>query len=299
MKTEMKAMIATCAAYTIFGLSFLFSKMALGYTEPSILLWVRFTLTFLVLNLMIPLKMGRLNLKGKKLTPIILLGVLQPGLYYILENYGLKYTTTSFTGLVAAVSPVLTIVLGAVILRERPNLRQWICVAVSILGVLAISLMNDSSGTNTAVGCLCLLGAYTAGSLYSIISRKNSQDFTPFEMTYVMFAVGFVIFTALAFGQYGSETLSQAGAALSVPSFCIGVVYLGVLSSVAAFLLMNYALAHLPVALATIFGNLSTVISVLAGIIVMGDPFSPAQAVFAVMILAGVWGVNHFRKREA
>lgn len=299
MKTETKAMLAAAAAYSIFGLSFLFSKMALGYTEPSILLWARFALTFLALNLMLPLRLGKLNLKGKRLWPVILLGLLQPGLYYILENYGLKYTTTSFTGVISSTSPVLTIVLGAFILREKPNVRQWLCVAASILGVLAISLMNENTGSNTVVGCLCLLGAYTVGSLYSILSRRISKEFTPFEMTYVMFAVGFVVFTALAFGQYGGETLRQVGGALKNPGFCAGVAYLGILSSVVAFLLINYSLAHLPVALATIFGNLSTVISVLAGVLIMGDPFSPAQAFFAVLILVGVWGVNHFRDSKA
>ena len=50
MKTENKAMLAAGIAYSIFGLSYLFSKMALDLVEPAVLLCVRFSVTVLLLN---------------------------------------------------------------------------------------------------------------------------------------------------------------------------------------------------------------------------------------------------------
>ena len=95
----------------VFGLSYLFSKMALGVTEPMILLCARFTVTFIILNLLVLTRVLRLDLRGKSLWGPILLGILQPVLYFILENYGLKYTTTSFTGMISSVSPVFAAVM--------------------------------------------------------------------------------------------------------------------------------------------------------------------------------------------
>ena len=100
MSEEKKGMLAAGVAYSIFGLSYLFSKMALNVTEPMILLCVRFSVTVVILNLLVVFRVLKLNLRGKKLLAPILLGVLQPVLYFVLENYGLKYTTTSFTGII-------------------------------------------------------------------------------------------------------------------------------------------------------------------------------------------------------
>ena len=297
MNDEKKGMLAAAAAYFIFGLSYLFSKMALNIAEPSILLWARFTVTFLALNLLLLTGVGKLRLRGKRVGYAVLLGVLQPVLYFVLENYGLKYTTTSFTGLISSISPVFATVLGALILRERPNLRQWVCIAVSVAGVMLVSA-GGTGGQNTVGGCLCLLGAYLLGAVYTLLVRHISKEFTAFEMTYMMFAVGFVFFTGWAFAENGAAAFPKLGAALSDGQFVVAVLYLGLFASVGAYFLSNYSLGKLPVARSTIFTNLSTVVSVLAGIVVMKDPFSWVHVLSFVLILAGVVGVNLFRSRE-
>ena len=48
------------------------------------------------------------------------------------------------------------------------------------------------------------------------------------------------------------------------------------------------------VARASIFHNLSTVISVLVGVWIAGDRMNSTQILGIVMILVGVWGVNHY-----
>ncbi|MBQ8536351.1 MAG: DMT family transporter [Clostridia bacterium] len=293
MTQSKKGMLAAAAAYSIFGLSFLFSKKALNIASPMILLCARFTVTFLVLNLMALTRVVRLNLKGKSLAGPICLGVLQPVLYFVFENYGLKYTTTSFTGMMSAVNPVFAAILGAIFLKERPAPRQWACILVSILGVMIVST-GSSSGQNTWLGCLCLVLAYLSGSGYSLVSRRMADRFTPFELTYVMFAVGFVFFLGGAWVQHGGEMPALLLSALQEADFVTAVLFLSLASSVGAFMLINYALARLPVARAAIFANITTVVSVLAGVIVMGDPFSPLSAAAFGLILIGVWGVNRY-----
>ena len=208
MTETQKGMLAAAGAYTIFGFSYLFSKMALDITEPMILLCARFTVTFIILNLLVLTRVMKLDLREKNLWGPILLGILQPVLYFILENYGLKYTTTSFTGMISAISPIFTAALGALLLRERPTGRQWMGIVISILGVILVSV-GGTGGQNTVGGCICLLAAYFIGSFYSLYVRKLSRQFTPFELTYVMFTVGFVFFAVLAFAQYGRETVGM------------------------------------------------------------------------------------------
>lgn len=293
MNEERKSMLAAGVAYCIFGLSYLFSKMALNIAEPMILLCVRFSVTFIVLNLLVGTKVLKLNLKGKNLLGPILLGILQPVLYFVFENYGLKYTTTSFTGIVSSISPIFTAIMGVVFLRERPNLKQWGCIGLSIAGVLMVSL-GSGGGENTVAGCVCLLIAYFLGSFYSILVRKLSNDFSPVELTYIMFMVGFVFFVGMAFVQHRGETIPMITDALSHGQFVISCLYLGAAASVGAYMLANYALSRLPVTRATIFNSFSTIVSVSSGVILMHDPFTLTNAIAFAMILFGVYGVNKF-----
>ena len=297
MNTEKKAMLAAGAAYFIFGLSYLFSKMALNVAEPAILLWARFTVTFIVLNLLLLTRAAKVSYKGKHVLYAVLLGVLQPVMYFVFENYGVKYTNTSTAGLLASVSPILSALLGAIFLRERPNWKQWACIVISIAGVMLVSV-RGGGGQDTAAGVICLVMAYSLGAVYALVVRTISKEFTAFEMTYMMFAVGFVFFTGWAFVSHGAGTVAMLGAALSDSSFVISVLYLGVAASIGAYFLSNYSLAHLPVARSTIFSNFATVVSVLAGVIVMKDPFGWTQAVAFVLILSGVIGVNLLRNKD-
>jgi drug/metabolite transporter (DMT)-like permease len=297
MSDERKSMLAAGAAYCIFGLSYLFSKMALNITEPMILLCVRFSVTFIVLNILVCSRVLKLHLKGKNLTGPILLGILQPVLYFVFENYGLKYTTTSFTGIVSSISPIFTAIMGVIFLHEKPNFRQWICIGLSIAGVLMVSL-GSGGGENTIAGCVCLLIAYLLGSFYSILVRKLSDEFSPVELTYVMFMVGFTFFMAMAFIQHRADTVSMITTALSDIKFIAAVLYLGAAASIAAYMLANYALSRLPVTRATIFNSFSTIISVSSGVILMHDPFTITSAIAFAMILFGVFGVNRFANSE-
>lgn len=293
MTDERKSMLAAAIAYSTFGLSYLFSKMALNVAEPMILLCIRFTVTFVILNLLVAVRIFKIDLRGKNVLGAIMAGVLQPVLYFILENYGLKYTTTSFTGIVSSISPIFTAILGVIFLREKPNVKQWICILLSIIGVMMVSL-GTTSGQNTLAGCLCLLGAYFIGAFYGILIRRLSKQFSAFELTYIMFTVGFIFFAVITFVQYGGDTLPMIGAAVSNWKFLLACLYLGGCCSVGAYMLSNYALARLPVTRATIFNSFATIVSVLSGVILMGDPFTLTSAVAFILILAGVTGVNRF-----
>ena len=57
-------------------------------------------------------------------------------------------------------------------------------------------------------------------------------------------------------------------------------------------MLLNYANNYLPVAKTTAFCNLTTVISLFAGVIFLGEPFGALSLLASVMIVLGIWGVQ-------
>lgn len=290
MTKNAKAALACLGGYGIFGFSFLFSKVALDMVPPFVLLSIRFLTAFLTLNLILLVRRKPLALRGKPLGLLLLMGLLQPVLYFIFESYGISMTSASFSGIIIGLSPVVGLVLGAVFLKERCTPLQLICTLCSVTGVVLTT--TGGLGVVSPAGFLMLLGALFSTSLFAVISRSLSAHFTPFERTYVMFALGSLAFTAAALVQTGGN-FSPLLAPLSQPRFWVALVYLAVISSVCAFLLINFALNHISASRSLVFSNFTTVISVLGGIFIMGDTFSPPQLVGVGIIILSVFGVSY------
>ena len=129
-------------------------------------------------------------------------------------------------------------------------------------------------------------------SAFYILSRSTADDFTPFERTFIMMVMGFVCFTIQAIIQEGQDFLPLLKSGFTDLGVMLPVAYLSILSSVVAFLLQNYAVTYLELAKITVFENIIPVISVAAGVIFLGEPFSVIQLAGVALILLGVWKVT-------
>ena len=305
MNSHAKAISAVVAGNTIFGFSFIFSKMALQITLPSVLIAVRFVMAFIALNLivligrMIRVSDGRggsrplvaFSLRGKPLRNIILLALFQPILYFLCESYGIVYTSAAFAGTIIAVIPIAGIVFDVLIMHSKVRLRQIICAVMSAVGV-AITTIGAEGMKSSVLGLLILLGAVTAGALFYVFSKKSGSDYNPLEQTYVMFALGSLVYSVFALVQCHGQYSELIFAALGQPQFIISVLYLSVVSSVTAFICLKYGAVRVTVSEASIFANLTTVISIIAGVVFLHEVFTPFQIVGAIIILVSVFFAN-------
>ncbi|MEA4945959.1 MAG: DMT family transporter [Oscillospiraceae bacterium] len=296
-KKYFKPMLAAVGVHGIWGFSFLASKYAQMAATPFVVLMYRFDIACLVLTL--PWLLGRqtVHLKGKNVRGLLLLGLCEPVIYFIGEQYGVRYTSSAFSGVMIAVIPIVTLMMAAVLLRERPAPLQWVFSAVSIGGVIAITLMAGGGGEITAAGVGFLVLAVLSGSAYAVVSRAISDDFSAYERSLVMQLMGAVFYTAAALIENRAD-LSRLAAPLASRGFVFGVLYLALGASAAGYMLYNYAVASAPIANVSSLCNLTTVLSVVAGVVVLGEPFSFGSFVALAVILAGIWGVQRFTPRE-
>ena len=300
MTTRTRALLAVMTGNVIFGFSFIFSKMALQITVPSVLIAVRFLTAFFVLNLIV--LVGRrirvnnrplveFSLRGKPLRNVLLLALFQPILYFLCESYGIVYTSSSFAGTIIAVIPVAGIVFDVVFMHSKVRLRQIVCAVLSAVGV-AITTIGAEGMRSSALGLLILLGAVAAGALFYVFSKKSGDHYNALEQTYVMFAAGSLVYVVFALIQCRGHYMELIIGALGEPVFIIAVLYLGVISSVAAFVCLNWGTVRITVSEASIFANLTTVISIIAGVVFLHESFTLFQIVGAVIILASVYTAN-------
>lgn len=296
-KNKLIGAATALAANTIFGFSFIFSKMALSAAHPLIILSVRFTVAFIVMSLLTLTGKFRLSLKGKPKKKLLIMALAQPLFYFIFELYGLSLVSSALSGVIIALVPVAVMLLSALFLGEKPGLLQGFCTAVSLISVSVMSIISNDGKQNRISGILLLIAAVLCAAVFNILSRGESERFSPFERTWFMFSVSALGFNAAAIavlrGKYISELIAAAGSY----SFWVAIFYLAVVSSVAAFLLYNYSTTLISATRAASFSNIITVVTVIAGVTVLHEHFTPVQYLFCALIILGVWGVNSDIKR--
>ncbi len=297
-KGQIKGMLAALLANIIFGFSFIFSKMALGVAHPLLILAVRFTVAFLTLNILIVFGVFKPNFKGKNIKNLMLMSIAQPLAYFIFELYGLKLTSSALSGIIIALVPVGVTLFSGAILGEKPTVWQMICSVVSLIGVTAVSVISNNGSKSHILGIVLLVGAVISATSFNLLSRNTSKEFSPFERTYFMFLVGTVGFNIIAVLNLGKDYFKGFAIAFSSIDFIIAIIYLAIISSVAAFMLYNYSTSKITAICSSSFSNIITVISVLAGVLILNENFSPLQLILCLPIIAGVWGVNFLSEQK-
>lgn len=290
---ENKALFAAFTGNFIFGFSFIFSKLALGVTSPFILLTYRFGVSLIILTILAALGKFKVNFRGKRIFPLLVLGIFQPVLYFIGENYGILYSNATFAAVMIALVPIFSTIFASLFLGEKATVLQWIFCIVSISGVIITATQTSSDGGTKIAGILLLLLAVAAETGYAYLGRKISAEFTAAERTYAMMLCGTVVFSVLALCENAGNLRAFAEPLFS-PVFIAGLFYLSVLSSVTAFLCLNFAASHLPVARTVVFANITTVVSVFAGVIFLHEKCTALSIFASVMIIAGILGVQKF-----
>lgn len=287
-----KAYLAAIVCHGSWGFSFMATRIGLDHVNVYTLLSHRFLLAFLLMHLF-PGQLRAMKTSRRQKRSLLLLGLAQPVLYFTAEEFGILHSTTSFSGVMIAIIPIVSILAAALILREKATVGQYLFSLLSVAGVIGIGLLTRSSGSLDWIGVAALLIAVLSGSAYTLLSRSLSRTTSPFTRTYAMMGLGAVVFTVLAMianrGSVRAYVQPFAGW-----RYALSVCFLSAVCSVLGFFMSGYAVTRLPVARETAFSNLTTAVSVFAGVVFLHEPFSWPALGFCLLILLGIWGVQHF-----
>ena len=277
----------------LYGLSYLFTKQTAETASPLALLGWRFVVALAAMSLCVALGFISVRLKGRRLGPLLRVALFCPCLYFIGETVGIRETTVTGSGVFLACVPALSLLASTVILKKKPTKRQIIGILVTFLGVMTTVVAVGLSSSLSPVGYAALMLAVVAYALYSVFVDL-AADYTGAEITYVMLCSGAAFYGLLALGEAAAHgALSEL---LTLPArsgtFRTAVLYQGIGCSVAAFFLSNAAIAKIGVNKTSSFIGVSTIVSILAGALALGEPLSVGQIVGAAVIVAGVYTAN-------
>ena len=293
-RAPLSAYLAAVGMTVAFGLSFVVTKYALRGFEPQLIAFLRFALAGGLLWVVWRLRPGRERATRAELKHLAALGFVSLTLYFTLEINGIARTSASEAAIIIAAIPIFVSALSAFVLGERSGRLQWTGIVVSFVGVVGLIQLGGGAGGGSLEGNLLVLAAAFTAAVYNLMARRllvtrSALYVTTFQN---LFGALFILPLALlemVFVGVRTPTVTAAGA----------VLYLTVLCSMLAYLLLNYAFRFLEASRVAVFVNLTPVVAVVAAYALLDERLTAAQGAAAVVVILGVWLTNSGRRAQA
>ena len=288
---NIKAVLKALFAVTVWGASFVATKIALRYVAPATLVWMRFAMGVAILGLAVGLTSQFSLPKGKDWAYFALLGFLGITFHQWLQSTALVTAQASTTSWIVASSPIFMAILGAIFLKEYLAWYQSAGIILAAFGVMVVvskgELSSISAGNFGAPGDLLILISAINWAVFSTISRSGLKRHSSTLMMFYVMSFGWLFSTVLFLTGPGFGQIVQ------IPwDGWLAILFLGVFCSGIAYIFWYGALKVLPVAQTGAFLYIEPIITVIVAAIVIQEAISAASLVGGFTILFGVWLVN-------
>ena len=147
--------------------------------------------------------------------------------------------------------------------------------------------MNNKKKKDLIIGNLYALGCEALFGLSYIFTKQVTNLASPFVLMGWRFFIAFIVMSIfIVFLPFKNS------------SFLITIFYQGVGCSVLSFFLYNVAIVKIGVNRTSSFVGVSTVVSIIAGVLLLSEKFSTYQVIGVIMIITGVHVANAKENRN-
>lgn len=259
------------------------NQLTVGVIAPSTIAFDRWVLALAVLSPFVLPTVWRLRRQLRpELPKLALLGLLGMAMWQGLAYVAAATTSATNMGILAATVPLLTVLLSAVILRERPTLGGITGGLLALLGVFVLLGRGDPLSLlalDIAPGDLLMVLAALCYASYGVMLKRWSMALPPWVMLYVQacFATLFLLPGYLL----GPMTpVDEHNAWL--------ILYAGIPASIVTTYLWMRAVREIGASKASIFLNLMPLFSALIAMAFLGERLETWHLLGGSLTLAGV-----------
>lgn len=286
MKQQIKSSLILLLTATIWGVAFVAQSVGMEYIGPFTFNAIRCVLGGLVLIPVI------LVLKKKKETgaenqekedkKTLWAGGIACGVILCiasnLQQFGIMEASVGksgfFTSLYIVMIPVIGIFIG-----KRPGIKLWFCVALAVVGMYLLC-MKDGSFTIERADIMLLLCAL-AFSFHILVVDYFSPKVDGVKMSCIQF---FVCGVLSAVGMLFTETPDIS----NIQAAWLPLLYAGLLSCGVGYTLQIVGQKGINPVIASLIMSLESVISALAGWVILGQVLSPKEILGCVLMFVAI-----------
>ncbi len=228
---------------------------------------------------------------------LALLGLCGGACHNALTYVGLSLTTATNGALLAAATPIMIIALSWALLGKRLRAGEWLGVAISLIGILALISHGDLTALielRPNAGDLWVLAAMLSWALYTVLLAWRPPDLHPLSFLAAICATGILWLAPfyareIAAGQLINPSLGAFSA----------MAYAGIFPALLGFIFWNKPVAEVGSNKAGLFMNLMPAFGTLLSIMFLGEVPGLYHLVGIILILSGVYLTTSQGQRQA
>lgn len=270
-----------------WGSSFLSTKILMeegGFT-PVEMYCYRFTAAY-VLLLFFTLKKFFANSWRDELN-FLLCGICAGSLYFITENYALKFTTAGNVSLLASISPIFTTILMAVVFGQRIKLGVITGSIIAFLGAACIIFSHGESLEIKPAGDLLALSAALSWAVYTIAVKRLIPYYSTLFITRKLFFYGVITALPVLFLQkepYHLHLLFD----FQHPTFFFNFMFLVLMCSLGAYLMWNEVMKTLGPVASNNYLYAQPMVTMIGAYFLLNELIYPLGYVGCALIISGL-----------
>jgi drug/metabolite transporter (DMT)-like permease len=213
-----------------------------------------------------------------------------------LTTWGIKYISSGLGAILGATFPLMVAIIESIIGRKRKP--SWMATLGLVLGFGGVAIifaehLEDFANPDFRFGIgLSFLAAITWSIGTVVTARSNPQMNRYYALGWQMFLAGLILFVISLVGGL-SMPLSE------VPATTWKVIgYMVITGSIITFGALIYSLQHLPAPVASLYAYFNPMVAVVAGHLILNEPWSLMLLLGALVTIGGVFLVNYaYRKK--
>jgi drug/metabolite transporter (DMT)-like permease len=282
--TNLRAHLALGLMVTLWSGAFVGIKAALDTgIGTSDLVVVRFLIAAPAFAI-VALARRPLGITRAALPRIVAGGALGVAAYQLTLNEGALRTTAGVTSLIIASCPALTLVIARITGLERltPTRLGGIALAFAGIAVVAIWAPGQGLALDHLAGPIWVLAASLAWAVYTIVMKPALATGDSLGITAASTLAG----AACTLPFVRSSTVDTI-VRLTLHQLLI-LLWLALAVTVIGYLAWNEGVRGLDPSRASVYLYPITPLSLLAAVVLLGEPWSPALGISCVLVLAGV-----------
>jgi drug/metabolite transporter (DMT)-like permease len=285
-------------AVTIWGCTFIATKIALREVSPATIVWLRFLLGVLVLGMVVVTR-KQFSLPNKnEWGYFALLGFLGITFHQWLQANGLQTAAATSTAWIVTTTPVFIAILGWFFLKEKLGWLRILGIALASCGVILIvskgSLQIFSQKGTFTIGDLFILISAVNWAVFSILSRRGLKTHPAARMMFFVMFLGWLFSCIWIFG-FGPGVSELTNLTLKGGS---AIILLGIFGSGLAYIAWYDALKILPASQLGAFLYFEPLVTLVVAAVILDEPVTFVSLLGGGIILLGVYLVNRPGKKE-
>lgn len=270
----------------LWALNFVFGKVLVDILPPYTIAAGRFTVAGIIFGLWIIFRKKRLPRKDPKfILTLVLISLASIVTYNGTLYLGLSYTTVVNGTIVNSFNPIATMILAAVILKERASWQQGVGAVLSILGVFIIMSGGSLSSLNKFnIGDVIIFFNTFVWALFSVLGKKVMNVLSPLESIAFTTLMGLPLLWIIS----GIELSFFPVYSLPWPAVFL-IIFLGVFASVIAFVWWYQGIKDFGASGASIFYNLIPLYALIISSVFLGESIFAFHIIGCVLIIGGIF----------